>query len=233
MKIEFLLLCLKAAVKMIPRNLIMCFSTLLICMVLGMLIALVRTYRVPVLAPIFDMLMALCKAFPANLVLLICIMTYSYKFADVVNWLHLDINIKDVNLIYVAIVGLTIVALPGISDVLRSGLIAIPRGQFEAGYAIGMTSFQTFRDIIFPQMFRVIIPPLTNSTLSLMKTTALVYVMGVADILSSSTNAAFSSSCYLEAYTAAAIVFWIIGAIIEKVGAILECEFSKSVKQIA
>lgn len=230
---KYFILCFEAAVQKIPQNLIMCFSTLLICMVLGMVIALVRMYRIPVMAPFLDVLIALCKAFPANLILLICVMAYTYTFNDIIAFFHLDMTIRDVNLIYIAIFGLTIVALPGISEILRSGLLAVPKGQFEAGYAVGMTGFQTFRDIIFPQMFRVIIPPLTNATLSLMKTTALVNVMGVADILKGATDAAFVAYCYLEAYVAAAMIFWIIGVVIEKIGAMLEKHFAKSIRQIA
>ena len=169
------------------------------------------------------------KAFPANLILLICVMVYTYTFNDIIALLHLDITIRDVNLIYIAILGLIIVTLPGTSEVLRSGLLAIPRGQFEAGYAVGMTAFQTFRDIILPQMFRVIIPMLTNSTLSLMKATALVNVMGVSDILKGATDAAMDAYCYLEAYVAAALVFWVLGFLIEKVGRGLEAHFGKSV----
>ena len=82
-------------------------------------------------------------------------------------------------------------------------------------------------------MFRVIIPMLTNSTLSLMKTTALVNVMGVSDILKGATDAATDAYCFLEAYLAAAIVFWVLGVIIEKIGKSLEKSFSKSVKQMA
>ncbi len=204
-----------------------------ICVVLGMLAALVRTYRLPVISKVLDVFMALCKAFPANLILLICIMIYTYKFNDFAAFFHLDVNIRDVNLIYIAILGLTIVSLSGISEVLRSGLIAIPKGQFEAGYAVGMTAFQTFRDIIFPQMFRVVIPPLTNSILSLLKITALVNVMGVSDILKSATDAATESYAFLEAYVAAALVFWVLGIIIERISKMLEKYFAKSVKQIA
>lgn len=230
---KYFIICLQAAVSRIPRNLLMCFVTLGICVVLGMLAALVRTYRLPVISKVLDVFMALCKAFPANLILLICIMIYTYKFNDFAAFFHLDVNIRDVNLIYIAILGLTIVSLPGISEVLRSGLIAIPKGQFEAGYAVGMTAFQTFRDIIFPQMFRVVIPPLTNSILSLLKITALVNVMGVSDILKSATDAATESYAFLEAYVAAALVFWVLGIIIERISKMLEKYFAKSIKQIA
>lgn len=233
MQAKYFILCLHVAISKIPRNLIMCFATLAICCVLGLLIALARTYRVPVLATVLDGFIALCKAFPANLIMLICVMIYTYKFNDFIALLHLNMTIRDVDLIYIAIVALTIVALPGISEVFRSGLLSIPKGQFEAGYAVGMTAFQTFRDIIFPQMLRIVVPTLTNSTLSLMKTTALVNVMGVSDILKGATDAALDAYCFLEAYLAAALVFWVIGFTIERISKMTESYFSKSVKQIA
>lgn len=231
MQAKYFWMCLQAAVQKIPQNLIMCFSTLLICLVIGLFIALARIYRVPVLAPVLDVLLALTKAFPANLILLICVMAYTYTFNDIIALLHLDITIRDVNLIYIAIIALIIVALPGLSEVMRSGLLAIPKGQFEAGYAVGMTAFQTFRDIILPQLFRVTVPMLTNSTLSLMKTTALVNVMGVSDILKGATDAATDSYCFLEAYVAAALIFWCLGALIEKAGRTLEAYLNRSHKR--
>ena len=233
MKAQYFFLCLEAAIRKIPQNLIMCFSTLAICLALGMVIALIRTYRIPVLAPLLDILMAVTKAFPANLILLICIMAYTYTFNDIVTFLHLNITIRDVNLIYIAIVGLIIVSLPGISEVLRGGLLGIPKSQFEAGNSVGMTAFQSFGDIIVRDMLRVIIPVLTNSILTLMKSTALVNVMGVSDILRGSIEGATDGYCYLEAYVAAALVFWVLGFMIEKIGRMLEARFNKGIRQIS
>ena len=71
--------CLKAAVGAIPLNLMMSAVTLVICIVLGTLIAMVRVYKVPVLKPVMDVLMALSKAFPMNLVLLIFYLIWCHK----------------------------------------------------------------------------------------------------------------------------------------------------------
>ena len=69
--------------------------------------------------------------------------------------------------------------------------------------------------------------------MSLLKITALVNVMGVSDILKSATDAATESYAFLEAYVAAALVFWVLGIIIERISKMLEKYFAKSVKQIA
>ncbi len=228
MEAKYFFHCLEAAISKIPRNLIMCSSTLLICLLLGMAIALIRMYRIPVIAPVLDVLMALTKAFPANLVLLICFMVYTYSFNDIAAFLNLKMSIQDLDMIYIAILGLVIITLPGISETLRSGLLAVPRGQLEAGYAVGMTAFQSFRDIVLPQVIKASIPNLTNLSLSLMKASSLVSVIGVADILKGSTDAATSAYCFLEAYAAAALVFWGLGALIEQLGRRLEKYYSKN-----
>lgn len=229
----YFLMCLKAAVSYIPQNIFMSIATLLISTILGTFIAMARAYKVPVLKQVFDILLALCKAFPANLVLLIVYMLYTNNFANITKALHLSISIKDVNLVYVAIVALVICSLSGISEVIRSGLLSVNKGQYEAGYAIGLTKVQTFFHIIMPQVVRAIIPPLTNSILALVKSTALVSVIGVIDIMNGAKIAANMAYCYMEAYIAAALVFWVIGIILERFSRMVEKYFSKSVKSIA
>lgn len=69
------------------------------------------------------------------------------------------------------------------SEVILSAFRAIPRGQYEGGYAIGLTHFQTMRLVILPQLVRIALPGLSNLWLILLKDTALVSVVGLADIV--------------------------------------------------
>ncbi|MCV0396642.1 MAG: ABC transporter permease [Rhizobiaceae bacterium] len=69
------------------------------------------------------------------------------------------------------------------SEVLLSAFRAIPRGQYEGGYAIGLSHFQTMRLIILPQLVRIALPGLSNLWLILIKDTALVSVIGLSDII--------------------------------------------------
>ena len=92
--------CLKAAVGAIPLNLMMSAVTLVICIVLGTLIAMVRVYKVPVLKPVMDVLMALSKAFPMNLVLLIFYLIWTTQFSSIAAFFHSQKTIKDVSLMY-------------------------------------------------------------------------------------------------------------------------------------
>lgn len=84
--------------------------------------------------------------------------------------------------IQAAIVGLTINESAYISEIVRSGLDAIPDGQAEAASSLGMTGWATMRWIILPQALRVMVPPLGNSFNGLMKSTSILSVIGVSEI---------------------------------------------------
>src|SRR5579863_3255124 len=74
------------------------------------------------------------------------------------------------------------------SEIVRSGLIAVDEGQTEAAMSLGMTRGQTLRLVVLPQAMRVIIPPSGNEVISMLKTTSLVVVLGVVDLLGAVTN---------------------------------------------
>jgi polar amino acid transport system permease protein len=74
------------------------------------------------------------------------------------------------------------------SEIVRSGLIAVDEGQTEAAMSLGMTRGQTLRLVVLPQAMRVILPPTGNEVISMLKTTSLVVVVGVVELLGAVTN---------------------------------------------
>jgi polar amino acid transport system permease protein len=72
------------------------------------------------------------------------------------------------------------------SEIVRAGIISVDEGQHDASQALGMTRLQTMRRIVLPQAMRVIIPPTGNETISMLKTSSLVFVIAVTDLLYSS-----------------------------------------------
>jgi len=68
------------------------------------------------------------------------------------------------------------------TETFRGAIMSVPKGQSEAGWAFGMGRFYTFRRVVFPQMVRFALPSFTNNWLVLLKSTALVSVIGLADI---------------------------------------------------
>lgn len=110
-------------------------------------------------------------------------------------------------------VGLAVVAGAYLAETIRGGIEAVPKGQMEAARSLGMSHGQAMRSIIIPQAFRVMIPPLTNEFVLLIKDTSLVFVLGVA--AADQDLAFFSKSAVQESFNgtpfiAAAIMYLII-----------------------
>lgn len=77
-------------------------------------------------------------------------------------------------------VGLGVTAAAYMAETFRAGIQAVPKGQVEAARTLGMSHFRTMATIVIPQAFRIVIPPLTNELILLVKDSSLVYVLGVA-----------------------------------------------------
>jgi polar amino acid transport system permease protein len=68
------------------------------------------------------------------------------------------------------------------SEIFRSGIVSLHKGQWEAAYSLGLSRFDTYRDVILPQAFRRVLPPLTSEVISLMKNTSLVSLVSLSDL---------------------------------------------------
>ena len=79
-----------------------------------------------------------------------------------------------------ATMGLGLVAAAYMSETIRAGIQAVPRGQMEAARSLGMSRGRAMLSIIIPQAFRIVIPPMTNELILLVKDSSLVYILGVA-----------------------------------------------------
>jgi general L-amino acid transport system permease protein len=82
-----------------------------------------------------------------------------------------------------AMVGMTLFSAAYLAENVRGGLQAIPNGQYEAAYALGLNGFQTMSRIILPQALRAVIPILVGQFISLFKDTSLVAIVGLFDLL--------------------------------------------------
>jgi len=69
------------------------------------------------------------------------------------------------------------------AEIFRSGIQAVPKGQYEAAKTLGMSYTQTMRRIILPQVIRIVLPPISNETINLVKDTSLIYILAMNDLL--------------------------------------------------
>ncbi|MGT2928995.1 amino acid ABC transporter permease [Streptococcus dentasini] len=96
------------------------------------------------------------------------------------------------------------------SEVIRSGIESIPRGQTEAALSQGFTYRETMSLIILPQAVRIIIPPMINQVVNLIKNTATVAIISGADIMFTAKAWAYETTNYIPAFAGAALLYFII-----------------------
>ena len=97
-----------------------------------------------------------------------------------------------------------------ISEVIRSGIQSIPRTQFEASVAIGLTTFQAYRLIILPVALRLIVPPATNESLNLLKNSSVALTISVAELTFQTRQIETYTAKAIEALTAGTLIYLVL-----------------------
>ncbi|RVD56584.1 amino acid ABC transporter permease [Mesorhizobium sp. M2D.F.Ca.ET.185.01.1.1] len=121
-----------------------------------------------------------------------------------------ELLVRDVSLLWRAIMALTIGYSAFISEVFRAGIQSVEKGQIEAAKALGLTRVQRFRLIVFPQAIRTILPPLGNDFVAMVKDSSLVSVLGVSDITQIGKVYAAGSFRFFETYSIVAYIYLIL-----------------------
>jgi polar amino acid transport system permease protein len=96
------------------------------------------------------------------------------------------------------------------SEIFRAGIISLHKGQWEAAYSLGLSSFDTYRDVILPQAVRRILPPLTGEVISLIKNTSLVSLVSLSDLALQARVIAADTFLTFEVWFATAIIYLLI-----------------------
>ncbi|SIQ89081.1 amino acid ABC transporter membrane protein, PAAT family [Rhizobium sp. RU20A] len=119
-------------------------------------------------------------------------------------------QVRDLSLMWRAILALMIGYSAFIAEVFRAGILAVDAGQIEAAKALGLTGAQRFRLVVFPQALRTILPPLGNDFVAMVKDSSLVSVLGVADITQMGKVYASGSFRFFETYSIVAYIYLIL-----------------------
>jgi len=109
-----------------------------------------------------------------------------------------------------------------VSEIIRSGLLAIPKGQMESSQALGMRHSETMARIILPQVFRIVLPPLTNEAIATLKNTSLLSTITVVDITLYAQTIISSTFRPFQFYFAAAFVYLVLTSVLSRLSAWLE-----------
>jgi L-cystine transport system permease protein len=228
--LTFTLRALKAAAARIPATLLMAAAPLLIGSVFGLLIALVRFFRIRILAGFFKWSITLVKGIPVVLFLLTFYILTGRYFDRVMGYFHINFGFRELNKGGIFIVALAIPACVNLSEAFRGALASVKTGQFDAAYSIGHSRKAALIRIILPQAFPVAIPVICNLFIGFIKAASLASMISVIDVLNAALIAATRNYRFLEAYIAAALVYWILCVIVEWTFLKLERWFGKRLR---
>jgi His/Glu/Gln/Arg/opine family amino acid ABC transporter permease subunit len=180
-------------------TIILAVTTMAIAVPGGMLLALMRLSRVRALVWVSAGFTELFRNLPLILVIYtayyILPVATGFSFSPIITGIAaLSLNVSAYN-----------------GETFRAGIASIRKGQSEAAYALGMTRWQTTRDVVLPQAVRRVLPVLASTWVSLFKDTSLVSVISVSELAYNSMRLRAQTYRVLEMLTAMAAIYWALG----------------------
>lgn len=138
-----------------------------------------------------------------------------YGLQELMNFLTemLGLNIIFLNPFVSGIITIGLIFGAFISETFRGALIAVPKGQFESCIALGMPKIRFYRRVIFPQAMRFALPGLSNNWLVMLKTTALVSLIGLHDLVFIANNAGKATRMSFDFYMVTALGFLVLTSV--------------------
>lgn len=121
-----------------------------------------------------------------------------------------------------AVIAMTVCYGAYIGEIFRGGILSIPKGQMEAALALGMSRSQAMVKVILPQTMKVILPPIGNEFIALLKDSSLVSILAVSDLLRRGREFASTSFNYFESYTMVALCYLVLTLFLSRMVAIME-----------
>ena len=187
------------------------FSYLMACLV-GLGLAMMSLSKSLVLRQLSRFYVEVIRGIPILVLLLYVAFVLAPALVVAVNWMREGlgfdpIRTRDFSLLWRAIMALVIAYSSFLAEVFRAGLQSVDRGQIEAAEALGLSRAQRFRHIVLPQALRVILPPLGNDFIAMLKDSSLVSVLGVLDIAQLGKVTAAGNFRYFETYNVVALYY--------------------------
>ena len=121
-----------------------------------------------------------------------------------------------------AILGMSLCYGAYMAEIFRAGILAVPKGQMEAAIALGLTRGQALRKVILPQTFKIILPPMGNEFIALLKDSSLATTVQVVDIVKRTREFSANNLTHPASYALVALVFLVLTLFFSKLVAIME-----------
>ena len=201
--------------KGIPVTLIIMVVAILLSFLPALLLALGQIYKVRGVRTFSVIYLAFIRATPPILLILFFYSLFPSLLNQIFKSLGSQVDVFKFNPLYYAFIIYSLMTTGSLSEILRSAILTVDKGQLEAAQAIGLTNFQAYRRIVFPQALRSALPNLANLVINLVKGTSLVFVMTVKDITALAKIEASHSYQYSDSYLVIFVIYLIICGLIQ------------------
>jgi polar amino acid transport system permease protein len=165
---------------------------------LGLLVAAVRTSRIPVLAQLTRGYLEVFRGTPLLIQMLFIYFGAAY------------LNLAGITVFGAALLALTLYQGAYIAEIFRSGIEAVPKGQWEAARVLGLGRVRTFVSVVLPQTRAIVLPPLVGQYLSLIKDTSIAVVIGYVELLRQGQAVIDRVGDPATTYLAVAVLYFVI-----------------------
>ncbi len=155
----------------LENTLLLSVLSIVTATIVGLIVGLLRTARLPILGPVLRVYLELFRGSPLLIQMLFIYFGSAY------------LGISGISAFSAALLALTLYEGALVSEIFRAGIEAVPRGQRDAGRSLGLSRVAMQRDVILPQTVPIVLPPLVGQYIGLVKDTALATIVGYAELV--------------------------------------------------
>lgn len=216
--------------KGVPTTLIIMIVAMVLSFLPALFLALGQIYKVKGVRTFSLVYLAFIRATPPILLILFFYSLFPSLLNQFLKSIGSDIDIFKLNPIYYAFIIYSLMTTGSLSEILRSAILTVDKGQLEAAQAIGLTTRQAYVRIVFPQALRSALPNLANLVINIVKGTSLVFVMTIKDITAIARVEASYGYQYFESYFVIFLQYILICGLIQWGFSILEKRYIRREK---
>ena len=216
--------------KGVPTTLIIMIVAVVLSFLPALFLALGQIYKVKGVRTFSLVYLAFIRATPPILLILFFYSLFPSLLNQFLKSIGSDVDIFKLNPIYYAFIIYSLMTTGSLSEILRSAILTVDKGQLEAAQAIGLTTSQSYVRIVFPQAVRSALPNLANLVINIVKGTSLVFVMTIKDITAIARVEASYGYQYFESYFVIFLQYILICGLIQWGFSILEKRYIRREK---
>lgn len=197
-------------VKVVPKTLFLALVILILSFILGAMLTYIQSLNIPVVKQIIAVLQSFLRGTPNVVLLYLVYYSLPLVVTSFLSLFGVGFDPASLNSAAVVIVTFSICYSVFQSEIIRGALHSLDKDQIEAAQSLGYSTSQTLRKVIIPQVMTEALPDTMNAFLIIIKALSLAFLVTVVDIFAQARLVGAQTFSYLEAFVAAALVYWVI-----------------------